>query len=76
MEEFSEEGAATKIRRDPPPVDDPPPSSTAKKLCLRDDEAGCFKEFAITFDGTPSLAEAEAIIVRTVRSRTVSRDEQ
>ncbi len=26
--------------------------------------AGCFKEFAITFDGTPSLAEAEAIIVR------------
>ena len=38
--------------------------------------AGCFREFAITFDGTPSLAEAEAIIVRTVRSRTVSRDEQ
>ena len=38
--------------------------------------AGCFKEFAITFDGTPSLAEAEAIIVRTVRSRTVSSDEQ
>ena len=38
MEEFSEEGAATKIRKDPPPVDDPPPSSTAKKLCLRNDE--------------------------------------
>ena len=38
MEEFSEEGAATKIRKDPPPVDDPPPSSSAKKLCLRNDE--------------------------------------
>ena len=28
--------------------------------------AGCYDEFAVTFDGTPSFAEAEAIVVRIV----------
>ena len=27
---------------------------------------GCFNEFSVTFDGTPSFAEAEAIVIRCV----------
>ena len=30
---------------------------------------GCFKEFSIKFDGTPSFAEAECIILRIVSKK-------
>ena len=30
---------------------------------------GCFDEYSVTFDGTPSFAEAEAIVIRCVTKR-------
>ena len=35
-------------------------------------KAGCFDEFSTTFDGTPSFAEAEAIILRIVSKNMTS----
>ena len=30
---------------------------------------GCFDEYSITFDGTPSFAKAEAVVIRCVTKR-------